>query len=263
LGGLEVDALEYQISHFMPTTECDDFWGDKVRGKNDRFCVIDDILSTRCGDKQWGAGLCYDYCRDGYHGLLTVCWPNGGGLNTYLRGAGTLPLPEAERKTTTCLGDSGSPLIFEGKQIGIVSFVPVVRGAVCYPGAGQVAVAVPQFINWVMDEIWKSVLDATIDDYQCTFTVLSVDHISGTNGKYFNFDSSVVTTIINHQWSTLNVFVFNSRTRSLRSVKMWNDVNGGSNGSGHGRVDPFDHAREGDWKKGDILAFENVDQQFC
>jgi hypothetical protein len=46
-------------------------------------------MTPDCGSgRQYDAGLCYDDCRSGYHGVGPVCWLNGG-QKSYGRGAGT------------------------------------------------------------------------------------------------------------------------------------------------------------------------------
>ncbi len=42
-----------------------------------------------CGTKENDAGLCYDKCKSGYHGIGPVCWDNQQG--SYGRGVGTIP----------------------------------------------------------------------------------------------------------------------------------------------------------------------------
>eukprot|EP01083_Nonionella_stella_P039442 107262_1 len=47
-----------------------------------------------------------------------------------------------------CGGDSGSPLIYEGKQLGIVSF----GSGACDPFDPRVATYVPSFYQWIISE---------------------------------------------------------------------------------------------------------------
>eukprot|EP01084_Bolivina_argentea_P175597 304055_1 len=49
--------------------------------------------------------------------------------------------------STLCSGDSGSPLLYKGKQLGIVSF-----GLSCDPYYPDVATYIPSFIQWIKDE---------------------------------------------------------------------------------------------------------------
>jgi hypothetical protein len=44
-------------------------------------------ITHSCGNKEDDAGLCYNRCRSGYHGVATMCIPDGG--LSYGRGVGT------------------------------------------------------------------------------------------------------------------------------------------------------------------------------
>lgn len=55
---------------------------------------------------------------------------------------------KSDGTSTTCDGDSGSPVLFEGKQIGITSF----GAESCDPGVPEVATYVPSYYKWISDE---------------------------------------------------------------------------------------------------------------
>src|SRR3990167_3110939 len=46
------------------------------------------LVPKNCFDKQFNAGLCYSFCKDGYHGVGPVCWK---GIKSYGRGVGHVP----------------------------------------------------------------------------------------------------------------------------------------------------------------------------
>ena len=60
----------------------------------EKFCWKDSygrgvgVIPTTCGDKQYDAGLCYPYCKEGYKGVGPVCWDFP---KSYGRGVGTIP----------------------------------------------------------------------------------------------------------------------------------------------------------------------------
>ena len=44
----------------------------------------------------------------------------------------------------------------------------------------------------------------------------------------------------------------------VHNVIMWNGANGGSIGTGHGRINPGDQAKPGDWAVGEWIAIQDV-----
>lgn len=85
--------------------------------------------------------------------------------------------------------------------------------------------------------------------------VSSVDHVSGTVGKYFNFDSTRTNALLGHTLASAeNIHVRCERTGETTEMRVWNAVNGGSTGDAHGRKNPLDSAAAGDWVVGDCLA---------
>ena len=99
-------------------------------------------------------------------------------------------------------------------------------------------------------------------DPKCPFNVLSIDHNSGINGKYFNFDIEIVNNILGNTFETGNYMIFNKRTKSIRLTRMWSYENGGSNGDGHGRYHPLSIAQQGDWQQNDILHFATLESKY-
>lgn len=88
-------------------------------------------------------------------------------------------------------------------------------------------------------------------------SVLSTDHVSGTLGKYFNFDKANAEEVLGHQMlveEDLRVQV--KRTGEETVVKVWNQDNGGSDGDAHGRLSVS--AAQGNWQVGDCLTVLNV-----
>ncbi len=60
------------------------------------------VAGQSCGDQEMDAGLCYDYCSDGFHGIGPVCWNDLA--QSYGRGVGT-PLsscPGQEKDAGLC-----------------------------------------------------------------------------------------------------------------------------------------------------------------
>jgi len=98
VGGSDVDSLEYALTNYMASTECDDIYGLHVMGPHD-FCVKDDFR----GD---------------------------GGLQS------------------VCMGDSGSPAVIAGKQIGLNSWGP----GDCDPQYPTVLTSVPFYIDWIAEQ---------------------------------------------------------------------------------------------------------------
>ena len=69
-----------------------------------------------------------------------------------------------------------------------------------------------------------------------TVQVVSVDHASGFEGKYFNFRSADIDGIVGHEnWHGLRFTIFQYRTGKLSTAVLWRQSNGGSEGDGHGR----------------------------
>ena len=87
--------------------------------------------------------------------------------------------------------------------------------------------------------------------------VLSVNHSSGTIGKYFNFNTSSVNTITDsNEWSNKNFLIVQSRTMKIGPAVLWEEPNGGSPGDGHGRW--FQGAAIDDWKAGDEIIIVSI-----
>ena len=102
--------------------------------------------------------------------------------------------------------------------------------------------------------------DCIHDIYPCSFQILSNDHSFGDIGKYFNFDISAVDCILGEEFTNSGIYnVFYSGTNTVRSVKLWRNNNGGSSGSGHGRIAPSANANAGDWETGEFIAFHGSD----
>merc|ERR1712048_228810 len=86
---------------------------------------------------------------------------------------------------------------------------------------------------------------------QCDLDVLSVDHKSGVEGKYFNFDKKQLDEILGRtDWSNERLEVSNGK-----EVVVWRNPNGGSKGDAPGRWDPYGSAKENDWSVGDQVTF--------
>jgi len=79
--------------------------------------------------------------------------------------------------------------------------------------------------------------------------VLSVDHGSGGEGKYFNFDKEELDAILGRtDWSGERLAVSNGK-----QVVVWRNANGASKGDAHGRWD--EKAKENQWSIGDKVKF--------
>merc|ERR1712176_610684 len=87
----------------------------------------------------------------------------------------------------------------------------------------------------------------------CSVTVLSVDHKSGVEGKYFNFAKKDLDAILGRtNWSSDRLKVSNGK-----EVVVWRNPNGGSKGDAHGRKEPKMMAMESDWSVGDRITIKN------
>merc|ERR1740123_1660343 len=86
-------------------------------------------------------------------------------------------------------------------------------------------------------------------------SVLSIDHKTGKDGEYFNFDAKQMDKILGKQWEFGNFLIFNPRTKEEQNVRMWRAMNGGSKGTAHGRKEPFASKASTDWQIGDELEF--------
>ena len=100
----------------------------------------------------------------------------------------------------------------------------------------------------------------TINDYPCSFEIVSNDHVRRADGRYFNFyveqaECVLGTSLVNDG----NYNVFYSGTNTVRYVVMWTNSNGGSIGNGHGRIDPFSDGSSDDWDTGEFIAFHGID----
>lgn len=87
--------------------------------------------------------------------------------------------------------------------------------------------------------------------------VLSVDHVSGTTGRYFNFDADAVTRIArSDRWNSRPFLIINARTSEIGPAVLWSRTNGGSAGSGHGRWST--RAANGQWRADDRFIIVSV-----
>lgn len=95
---------------------------------------------------------------------------------------------------------------------------------------------VQQFRKNVESAIGKTITKADFDKYiknSCSVNVLSIDHESGVEGKYFNFDKAELDAILGRDdWSNERLEVSNGK-----KVVVWRNSNGGSKGDAHGRWD--------------------------
>jgi len=87
-------------------------------------------------------------------------------------------------------------------------------------------------------------------------TVLSIDHISGKVGQYFNFDIAAANAALGAplQHNTVH-HIRNMRTGQAGLARFWTTANGGSKGDGHGRWEPLEDAAPGQWQIGDKIQF--------
>ena len=82
-----------------------------------------------------------------------------------------------------------------------------------------------------------------------SITVLSIDHKSGTQGKYFNFDRQTTSLNVNERRTFL---AYVPRIKTTARVKVWGQMNGGGSlGTAHGRF--VEEATEGQWRVGDRI----------
>lgn len=89
--------------------------------------------------------------------------------------------------------------------------------------------------------------------------VLSVDHVSGTTGKYFNFDVASAGEALGRPLQNSEVlWAMKQSSDTWRQVIVWTSSNGGSIGDGHGRVDPIESAASGDWAEEDHLILAHA-----
>merc|ERR1712039_1122462 len=90
-------------------------------------------------------------------------------------------------------------------------------------------------------------------DKQCDLDVLSVDHKSGVEGKYFNFDKKQLDEILGrNDWSNERLEIGNGM-----KLVVWRNPNGGSKGDAHGRKDPSQMAKANDWSVGDRIKIKD------
>eukprot|EP01084_Bolivina_argentea_P133328 235288_1 len=104
-----------------------------------------------------------------------------------------------------------------------------------------------------------------VPDILCSFRILSVDHAFGPSGMYFNFDVSTASCLLDLTGTSLThgsihhvIYFRDNSIDSSRSVMIWTQPNGGSNGDGHGRIHPYSSAAEGDWIAGERIAFYDL-----
>lgn len=100
-------------------------------------------------------------------------------------------------------------------------------------------------------------IGTSIDDFPCSFEILSNDHSFGPSyiGQYFNFNLTEVSCVLGGRLSQASDTwkVFYSGTNQIRDVVMWPNPNGGSIGDGHGRKSS--NPAPGDWQTGQRIAF--------
>jgi len=125
VGGSDVDSLEYALTNYMVSTECDDVYGQHVTGPHD-FCVKDDFR----GD---------------------------GGLQS------------------VCMGDSGSPALIDGKQIGLNSWGP----GDCDPQYPTVLTSVPYYVDWIAEQCPECVAEP--DEFNPTMPPTSWYDLDGAS----------------------------------------------------------------------------------
>ena len=91
--------------------------------------------------------------------------------------------------------------------------------------------------------------------------VQSIDHITGTVGKYFNFNVSDVETYLGENLTfqstaTIDQYRDGVRIAEAQGIVMWNNANGGAVGDGHGRYNTATlPPSAGQWKIGDFFCF--------
>ena len=87
---------------------------------------------------------------------------------------------------------------------------------------------------------------------------LSVDHSTGAQGQYFNFDNAAVDKIIcNQTWGGTRVPIRNNSTGKVSTAILWRKPNGGSLGDGHGRWDDGSAAAN-QWRAGQTFTILNT-----
>eukprot|EP01083_Nonionella_stella_P039101 106350_1 len=92
---------------------------------------------------------------------------------------------------------------------------------------------------------------------QCVLKVLSIDHASSPGGMYFNFDKEIANHLLDNTWwneYVFTVYVNWDYTQPI-SVMLWNEMNGGSIGTAHGRKNPKSSITPNDWSVDDIIEF--------
>lgn len=87
-----------------------------------------------------------------------------------------------------------------------------------------------------------------------SFKVLSTNHASNIDGKYFNFSVDKVDRVIgNTSWHNKRFKALVNR--KIGTVVLWRTRNGGG-GNGHGRWDPVSLAKPNQWRAGDnVILF--------
>lgn len=79
--------------------------------------------------------------------------------------------------------------------------------------------------------------------------VISTEHSSNKVGQYLNFDLDVMNRGTGRaDWTGDKVILINSRTGDIAPGVLWEDTNGGPEGTGHGR---FRDSDERQWRGGD------------
>ena len=97
-----------------------------------------------------------------------------------------------------------------------------------------------------------------VDRCYCEFEILSVDHSSGTVGKYFNFNAQKCGRSDLLPAGTYRVRQIRGNSQVWEgTARWWNSVNGGSSGDAHGRRESG--SGNSQWRVGDrvqILSYK-------
>ncbi len=84
--------------------------------------------------------------------------------------------------------------------------------------------------------------------------VLSVNHSSEPEGKFFNFNASEVDAVLdNNGWDHRLFLIVNSRTKESNVARLFRHNQGGAQGNAHGRWEIG--SGRGQWKVGDSFTF--------
>ena len=99
----------------------------------------------------------------------------------------------------------------------------------------------------------------SINDYPCSFEILSVYHSGQPDGRYFAYNVSDIDCILGSPLVTGTIYtVFYSGCNCTRSVVLWTDNTSGDIGDGHGRINPVGSSAGGQWVAGQYIAFHGI-----